>query len=63
VLRALTEEEIHWKRNNVHLYQQLAVRSATSMKEVEALARPEPGRKRIDIPGAVPLSEMKRQHG
>ena len=63
VLRELTDEEIRWKRDNMHLYQQLAVRSATSMKEVEALTRPEPGRKRIDIPGAVPLSEMKRKHG
>jgi phenylacetic acid degradation protein len=63
VLRELTEEEIRWKRDNMHLYQELAVRSATSMKEVEALTRPEPGRKRIDIRGAVPLSEMKRQHG
>ena len=63
VLRQLTDEEIRWKRDNMHLYQQLAVRSATSMQEVEALTRPEPGRKRIDIPCAVPLSEMKRKHG
>jgi hypothetical protein len=29
------------------------------MRETEALAAVEPGRKRIDIPGAVPLSELK----
>jgi hypothetical protein len=29
------------------------------MKRVEALTAVEPGRKRIDIPGAIPLSEMK----
>jgi hypothetical protein len=45
------------------LYQQLAVRSAATMQQVEALSAPEPGRRRIDIPGSVPLSEMKRQHG
>src|SRR5882672_43748 len=63
VLRELSEEEIRWKRDNMALYRQLAVRSATTMKEVEALTRVEPGRRRIDIPGSVPLSEMKRKHG
>jgi hypothetical protein len=32
------------------------------MKQVEALTEIEPGRKRIDIPGAVPLSELKKKH-
>jgi hypothetical protein len=45
------------------LYQQLAVRSAQTMKRVEALPRAEPGRARIDIPGAIPLSELKSKHG
>ena len=63
VLRELSEEEIRWKRDNMALYQQLAVRSATTMKEVEALTRVEPGRRRIDIPGSIPLSELKRKHG
>jgi phenylacetic acid degradation protein len=49
--------------DNMLLYQQLAVGSATTMQEVEALTRAEPGRRRIDIPGSVPLSEMKRKHG
>jgi phenylacetic acid degradation protein len=63
VLRELSEEEIRWKRDNMALYQQLAVRSATTMKEVEALTHVEPGRRRLDIPGSVPLSELKRKHG
>src|SRR6266851_4605219 len=63
VLRELSEEEIRWKRDNMALYQQLAVRSATTMREVEALTRVEPGRPRIEIPASVPLSELKRQHG
>src|SRR2546427_11274660 len=49
VLRELSEEEIRWKRDNMALYQQLAVPSATTMKELEALARLEPGRRRIEI--------------
>jgi len=59
VLRTLSEEELSWKANNTLLYQGLARRSAASMREVEALSAVEPGRKRIDVPGAVPLSEIK----
>jgi phenylacetic acid degradation protein len=62
VLRTLTPEELRWKKDNMRLYQQLAVRSATTMQEVEALTELDAGRKRIDIPGAVPLSELKRKH-
>ena len=58
-LRALTEQELRWKKDNTHLYQQLALRSAATMQEVEALTAVEPGRKRIDIPGSIPLSELK----
>jgi phenylacetic acid degradation protein len=63
VLRELSDEEIRWKDDNMHLYQQLATRSATTMQEVEALTKPEPNRKRIHIPGAIPLSELKKKHG
>jgi phenylacetic acid degradation protein len=61
-LRTLTAQELRWKKDNVHLYQQLAVRSSTTMREVEALTAVEPNRKRIDIPGAIPLSELKKTH-
>ena len=62
-LRPLTEQELRWKKDNMHLYQQLARRSASTMQKVEALTAVEPNRKRIDIPGAIPLSELKRKHG
>ena len=62
VLRTLSAQELRWKKDNMHLYQQLAVRSAKTMQEVEALTQIEPNRKRIDIPGAVPLSELKKTH-
>lgn len=46
------------------LYQQLSERSRGTMQEVEALTKPEPGRRRIEVPGSIPLSELKkRQHG
>jgi phenylacetic acid degradation protein len=61
VLRTLSEQEIGWKRDNTLLYQKLAERSAGTMQEVEALTAPEPGRKRIEIPGSIPLSELKKK--
>ncbi|OLE18157.1 MAG: phenylacetic acid degradation protein PaaY [Betaproteobacteria bacterium 13_1_20CM_3_63_8] len=62
VLRELSAEELGWKHDNMLLYQELAVRSASTMQEVEALTEVEPGRKRIDIPGSIPLSELKKKH-
>jgi len=59
VVRTLSAQELHWKKDNMRLYQQLAVRSAKTLQQVEALTEVEPDRKRIDIPGAVPLSELK----
>ena len=59
VLRELSAEESQWKKDNMHLYQQLAERSSRTMQRVEALTAVEPGRKRIDIPGSIPLSELK----
>ena len=59
VMRALSEEEIQWKRGNAALYQELAKRSAQTMQLVDALPAVEPGRKSIEIPGAIPLSQLK----
>src|SRR4051812_35223759 len=58
VLRELSSQELQWKYDNMRLYQQLAERSRGTMREVEALTAPEPNRKRIEIPGAIPLSEL-----
>ena len=63
ILRELTAQELRWKKDNMLLYQELAARSAGTMREVEALTEAEPGRKRIDIPGSIPLSELKKKHG
>ena len=59
VMRALTEQELRWKRDNMLLYQNLARRSAATMHATEALVAVEHGRRRLDIPEAVPLSELK----
>ena len=63
VLRQVSEQELGWKRDNMQLYRDLAVRSSQTMREVEALTAVEEGRPRIDIPGAIPLSELKKKHG
>ncbi len=59
VMRTLSEEEIEWKRGNARLYQALARRSAETMQLVDALPAVEPGRKKIEVPGSIPLSELK----
>ncbi len=59
VRRELNAEELQWKKDNMLLYQKLAERSTQSMQRVEARTAPEPGRRRIEIPGAIPLSELK----
>ena len=61
--RTLTDEELRWKKDNMQLYQKLAERSATTMQLVEALTEVEDNRKSISIPGAIPLSELKKKHG
>lgn len=59
VLRSLSAQELGWKSENMHLYQALAVRSASTMHEVEALSAPEPDRARLSS-SAIPLSELKK---
>jgi phenylacetic acid degradation protein len=63
VLRSVSERELEWKRDNMLLYQKLAARSAATMHETEALTQAEPDRRRFEIPGSVPLSELKKTHG
>jgi phenylacetic acid degradation protein len=63
VLRDLSDDEVRWKDDNMRLYQQLAERSHAGLREVEALTEPERERRRIDIPGSFPLSELKKRHG
>ena len=63
IVRAMSEQELGWKTHNMRVYQDLARRSAATMREVEALTAVEPNRKRIELPGVIPLSELKKGHG
>ena len=49
VLRPLTEEEITWKRSGTRTYQELAVRSMRTMREVVPLTAAETDRPRIKV--------------
>ena len=64
VVRALSEQEIAWKRSGTRSYQQLTLRSLASVREVAPLAAVEPGRARVDdrlaADGTVPLVSLKK---
>jgi phenylacetic acid degradation protein len=59
VVRKLSDQEVAWKAEGTESYQQLTRRSLASMREVSALERPEPDRRRLDLPELLPLSELK----
>jgi phenylacetic acid degradation protein len=60
VLRELSEQEIAWKADGTRTYQQLTERSLATLKPCTPLAAPEADRPRIDIPGVVPLVDLKK---
>lgn len=60
VVRALTAQEMAWKVDGTHTYHDLTRRSLATLKPCAPRVEIEPGRKRIDIPGIVPLVELKR---
>jgi len=61
IVRELSPQEMAWKVEGTGLYQQLARRSAETMRETEALTETEPDRKRIVLAGIKPLVEMKAE--
>lgn len=61
VVRALTEQEMDWKREGTVLYQHLARRSLATMTETVALTEVEADRKRIILPDIKPLIEAKAE--
>ena len=60
VVRELTDTELAWKIEGTDSYKELAVRSLRTMQAVAPLAAAEPGRKRLDLPELLPLSDVKR---
>lgn len=55
VLRTLSDDEIRWKSEGTAQYQELAVRSMQTMREVAALTEVEPDRPRIEWETSLPL--------
>jgi phenylacetic acid degradation protein len=61
ILRELSADELEWKVAGTREYQNLAVRSLATMREVQPLAAVEPDRKRIEpMRGAVPKVALKK---
>ena len=59
ILRELTAVEMAWKAEGTRSYQDLTLRCLVTMRETVALAAPETGRKRLQLPELLPLSELK----
>jgi len=60
IVRALNDDEIAWKNDGTQTYQDLTIRSNTSLKLCTPLTAPEVGRKRIDLPDIKSLDEIKK---
>ena len=56
VIKELTDKEVNWKSAGTKQYQDLAIRSANTMQEVEALTEVEADRPRLEvgIEGVIP---------
>lgn len=63
VIKELSEQEIEWKSKGTAQYQDLTVRSLSTMQAVEALSAVEPDRKRLVIDENVkPLYMLKEEN-
>ncbi|MBL8373790.1 phenylacetic acid degradation protein PaaY [Accumulibacter sp.] len=60
VLRPLSDQELAWKLAGTRTYQDLTRRSLATLVEAEALTAVEPDRKRFDLPGVLPLIELRK---
>jgi phenylacetic acid degradation protein len=60
VLRELSDAEIAWKASGTRSYQELALRSLATMREVAPLPKVEPDRRRIDVAELQPLVALKK---
>jgi len=60
ILRQVSDKEIAWKSQGTAEYQQLALRSKMTLKQVKALTEPELNRPRIDLKSYEPLYKTQR---
>lgn len=61
VIRSLSEQEVVWKKEGTLTYHELTRRSLATLVETVPLSAVEPNRKRFDLPGVLPLIELKKQ--
>ena len=61
VVRELTAQELAWKVEGTQSYQELARRSAATMRAVAPLAAVEADRRRIEVADLLPLSTLKQR--
>ncbi|WP_440995758.1 phenylacetic acid degradation protein PaaY [Arhodomonas sp. SL1] len=61
VARALSEDEIEWKREGTRTYQELALRSARGMVEVSPLTEMEADRPRMNAGDVEPLYQRRHR--
>ncbi|MBI3453097.1 MAG: phenylacetic acid degradation protein PaaY [Rhodospirillales bacterium] len=59
ILRDLTAQELEWKIQGTHEYQDLTRRCLASFRETQALIAPEPDRKRVSPSTTPPLYKVK----
>ena len=62
IIRPLSDDEIAWKVDGTHTYQDLTRRCLATMVECDPLDAVEPDRPRIHMPDVIPLVELKK-HG
>ncbi len=60
VVRELSAQEMAWKADGTRCYQGLTLRSFTSLRVCAPRTEMEPGRKRFEFPGLVPLIDAKK---
>jgi len=63
IVRELSDTELAWKVEGTDSYKELARRSLSTMRATAPLAAPEPGRRRLDLPEMLPLSDVKAKRG
>jgi phenylacetic acid degradation protein len=61
VIRPLSDDEISWKVDGTHTYQDLTRRCLATMVECDPLDAVEPDRPRIHMPEVIPLVELKKR--
>ncbi len=63
VVRELSADEMRWKTEGTATYQDLTRRCLATMVETRPLREMEPDRKRIHMPGVVPLVDLRKDEG